>query len=229
MTKIKLQPCINTTAARRADAESNVACKESCDEQASAAVAAATSAMAVVPAPEVMLVVDRRVAEQSATIKNMLQDIDDAIDMPIQLPNLDRETLEKVIDFFRYEVEHPAEDAGTDATSTKPVNSDASTAPSEHLLEMVCLNDNPMRAKYNFSAAWYAQFGASLSNELLEKMACAANYLDSQRLLDFVARNIAARFRRKTAAEIRTEFNITKDMTDEEEAAVQTEAFWCER
>lgn len=48
--------------------------------------------------------VDKKVAEMSVTIKNIMEDLDDDLDIPLPLPNVTGEILGKIVEFCQHHV-----------------------------------------------------------------------------------------------------------------------------
>jgi len=83
--------------------------------------------------------VDREIAVQSVTIRNMLEDLDD-VEAPLVLPNVKGETLARVIEYLQYHQAHPSQSASTVSHSTDKINSwdmDFCKVDNPHLFELI--------------------------------------------------------------------------------------------
>lgn len=147
-----------------------------------------------------LFTVDLAVAEQSVTIRNMIQDLADS-DGAIPLPNVDSVTLERVIEYCAYHKDHPV-------------------APASENKEAERRSDD--------IAPWDKQFIDKLPQEPLFSLILAANFLDIKPLLDLGCKTVANMIKGKTPEEIRKTFNIKNDFTPEEEEQVRKENEWCE-
>nr|CCG34076.1 SCF ubiquitin ligase [uncultured eukaryote] len=146
-------------------------------------------------------VVDRKIAEMSQTIKNMLEDIGPEMggDTPIPLPNVTGKILEKIITYCKYHNEHP-------------------DPPSEEKKDEKRTDD---------IIPWDQDF-CKVDQATLFELILAANYLDIKPLLDLTCKTVANMIKGKTPEEIRKTFNIKNDFTPEEEEQVRKENAWCE-
>jgi len=142
--------------------------------------------------------VPRDIAEQSVTLKNMLEDIPDN-DAAIPLPNVNSKILEKVIEYCKYHKEHP-------------------TPVSEEKKDEKRTDD---------IIPWDQKF-CEVEQATLFELILAANYLDIKPLLDLTCKTVANMIKGKTPEEIRKTFNIKNDFTPEEEEQVRRENAWCE-
>ena len=143
--------------------------------------------------------VEKKVAEMSVTIKNMLEDMAEMADQPIPLPNVTGKILEKVITYCKYHDEHP-------------------TAVSE---------DKKDDKRTDDIIPWDQEF-CKVDQATLFELILAANYLDIKPLLDLTCKTVANMIKGKTPEEIRKTFNIKNDFTPEEEEQVRKENEWCE-
>eukprot|EP00026_Physarum_polycephalum_P017587 Phypoly_transcript_18856.p1 GENE.Phypoly_transcript_18856~~Phypoly_transcript_18856.p1 ORF type:complete len:166 (-),score=50.42 Phypoly_transcript_18856:143-640(-) len=138
------------------------------------------------------------VAQQSVTIKNMLEDIGDGADAPIPLPNVTGYILEKVIDYLVHHHEHP-----------EPTPDEKDEKRTDNI------------------SGWDKDF-CNVDQPTLFELILAANYLDIKPLLDVTCKTVANMIKGKTPEEIRKTFNIKNDFTPEEEEAIRKENEWCE-
>jgi len=138
------------------------------------------------------------VAKMSETVKHLIEDIGG--DQVIPLPNVTGKTLNKVIDYCKYHLEHPA-------------------PPSEEKKEEKRTDDILL---------WDLEFCKVLDQASLFELILAANYLDIKPLLDLTCKTVANMIKGKTPEDIRRTFNIKNDFTPEEEEQVRKENEWCE-
>ena len=66
----------------------------------------------------------------------------------------------------------------------------------------------------------------NLEEDVFFELMLAANFLDVPGLLDALAKVVAVKLERKTAAQIRQEFGIEDDLAREEVEAIQEEEEW---
>ena len=148
-------------------------------------------------------IVSLSIAEMSVLIKTMIDD-DDA-NQEIPLPNVDYEILESVIDFCELYDSNPFDEI------EKPIKS-------ANMEEIVSKE--------------HADFLGTVvidgDKEKLFKLILAANYLDIKPLLDLCCAKVASMIKGKNPDEIRSEFNIVNDFTEEEEKQIREENKWCE-
>ncbi|KAJ3239265.1 hypothetical protein HDU78_002985 [Chytriomyces hyalinus] len=140
------------------------------------------------------------IACQSQLIKNMIEDVGDADEQPIPLPNVTGAILQKVIEY---------------ATMHKD---DPPSAPSETEATLSTSEDIEDRDK---------QF-LNVDQGTLFEIILAANYLDMKSLLDVGCKTVANMIKGKTVEEVRALFNIVNDFTPEEEEQIRKENEWCE-
>lgn len=139
------------------------------------------------------------VAEQSLTIKNMIQDLAGS-EGAIPLPNVDSATLARVIEYCEYHKDHLV-------------------APSD---------DKEGERRSDDISPWDKTFVGQLQQEALFSLILAANFMDIKPLLDLTCKTVANMIKGKTPEEIRKTFNIKNDFTPEEEEQVRKENEWCE-
>lgn len=135
--------------------------------------------------------VENDVLEVSGMISSMVEDLPDATDS-VELPNVDAETFELIIEFCKLHKEEPF-------------------PKFETYTERIDKNNIPEK----YSKLVDVEF------EKLEKLVLAANFLDIKPLLDLVAKTIALQIRDKSVEEIRELFHIENDFTKEEEDAIR--------
>ncbi|KAJ3209664.1 hypothetical protein HDU83_009722 [Entophlyctis luteolus] len=158
----------------------------------------------------VEFVVDRPVAERSLLLRNMLEDVGDADDSPIPLPNVSAFILKKVIEYC----DHHRNDPLPTADDEKDAAFDAPGSVGRR------------RAAADDIDEWDAAFIKVENNELLFDIILAANYLDIKPLLDLGCKAVANMLKGKKAEEIREMFNIENDFTPEEEEQIRRENEW---
>lgn len=142
--------------------------------------------------------VEKKVAEMSVTIKDMIEDTAHMMnDQEIPLPNVTGKILEKVIQYCKYHHENP-------------------TTVSE---------DNKDDNRSDNISQWDKEF-CTVDQATLFEMILASNYLDIKGMLDLTCKTVANMIKGKTPDEIRKTFNITQDFTPEEEEQVRKENSW---
>ncbi|KAG6432020.1 hypothetical protein SASPL_103593 [Salvia splendens] len=150
-----------------------------------------------------MFEVDEVVAQQSQTIKHMIED--DCADNAIPLPNVTGKILSKVIEYCKRHVDAAA--AAAAASDSKEDDKLASAVSREEL------------------KAFDTDF-VNVDQATLFDLILAANYLNINSLLDLTCQTVADMIKGKTPEEIRKTFNIKNDFTPEEEEEVRRENQW---
>ncbi|KAJ6830284.1 SKP1-like protein 1A [Iris pallida] len=140
--------------------------------------------------------VDQVVAEESQTIRHMIED--GCAENGIPLPNVNSRILSKVIEYCKRHVEHAA-------ASSSSKGDDKST-------------DDEIKT-------WDADF-VKVDQATLFDLILAANYLNIKGLLDLTCQTVADMIKGKTPEEIRKTFNIKNDFTPEEEEEIRRENQW---
>ncbi|KAK1765765.1 Skp1 family, dimerization domain-containing protein [Phialemonium atrogriseum] len=150
----------------------------------------------------VLLEVDRVVAERSMLIRNMLEDLGDGAleDNPIPIPNVNEAVLRKVIEWCEHHRNDPPQTAD---------------------------DENDSRKKTTDIEEWDQKF-MQVDQEMLFEIILASNYLDIKPLLDVGCKTVANMIKGKSPDEIRKTFNITNDFTPEEEEQIRRENEWAE-
>ncbi|KAI8918356.1 hypothetical protein PhCBS80983_g01168 [Powellomyces hirtus] len=143
--------------------------------------------------------VPKEIACQSVLIKNMLEDVGEADDQPIPLPNVSGPILAKVIEYATHHKDDPP----------LPPEEEAKLKSSEDIDE------------------WDREF-TNVDQGTLFELILASNYLDMKGLLDLGCKTVANMIKGKTVEEIRKTFNIQNDFTPEEEEQIRKENEWCE-
>ncbi|BFZ61146.1 hypothetical protein YB2330_002205 [Saitoella coloradoensis] len=154
-------------------------------------------------------IVDRDIAERSVLIKNMLEDVGDATEIPIPLPNVSANVLKKVLEYSTHHRNDPIPDP----------SSSSSNDPSDETMSS--------RKKSTDIDEWDVKF-MQVDQEMLFEIILAANYLDIKGLLDVGCKTVANMIKGKSPEEIRKTFNIVNDFTPEEEAQIKKENEWAE-
>ena len=159
--------------------------------------------------------VERKVAEKSLLIKNMLknllpaegeeensdsEDEDDSngtIEVPT--PNVRSAVMKNILEWCEHykDTEFPDEDQEDDSKKSAPID------------------------------PWDKTF-LNVDQEMLYEIILAANYLNIKPLLNSGCKIVAEMIRGKSPEEIRKTFNIVNDFTPEEEAAIRRENEWAE-
>lgn len=155
--------------------------------------------------------VERKVAEKSLLIKNMLKNLlpvdgeasdsededNDTIEVPTQ--NVRSAVMKNILEWCEHykDVEFPEEDQEDDSKKSAPID------------------------------PWDKNF-LNVDQEMLYEIILAANYLNIKPLLNAGCKIVAEMIRGKSPEEIRKTFNIVNDFTPEEEAAIRRENEWAE-
>jgi len=151
---------------------------------------------------EVIVEVERKIAEMSVTVKHMLDDLTET-DTAIPLPNVTGKILQKVIEYAKYHHDNP--NPPPEEKDEKPLYG----VPDErdHIIP------------------WDREF-CNVEQATLFELILAANYLDIKPLLDLTCKTVSNMLKRKTPDEIRQTFNIKNDFTPEEEEQMKKEIEW---
>lgn len=152
----------------------------------------------------------RTVAKVSETLSNLMEDANTEDVIP--LPNIEGNTFEKYIEYTKYHLENDVK--AVVAEEVKPTNGECPTPAPESFIP----SEVPL-CKFD------EEF-IKMENSMLFKIIKAANYLDNKPLLLLCCRGIAMQLKGKTTAEIRKIFNITKDVTPEDEERIMKENNW---
>lgn len=134
-----------------------------------------TGSVILVPPDGQRVEVPRNVAEMSVLIKEMLADDEDEESPEIPLPNVNKDILDKVIEFCKHHVNDPMPDI------EKPLKSNI-------MSEVV--------------PEWDANF-IEVEQSMLFAIILAANYLDLPNLLDLSCAKVASMIKGKSPEEIR--------------------------
>jgi len=152
--------------------------------------------------------VDFELIKKSVTLKNMLEDIGEGEDMPIPLPNITANILEKVIEYLEHHKNDPS-----------PNDDDENKEEKEEKEEK---KDDKRTDNID---EWDTNF-MKVDQATIFELILASNYLDIKPLLDLGCKTVANMIKGKTPEEIRKTFNIKNDFTPEEETAVRKDNEW---
>ncbi|KAG7814032.1 hypothetical protein KL921_000306 [Ogataea angusta] len=154
--------------------------------------------------------VERKVAEKSILIKNMLKNLlpaeeeeedDEDEDEPIEVPtqNVRSAVMKNILEWCDHYKDYnfPDDEQDDDSKKSAPID------------------------------AWDKNF-LNVDQEMLYEIILAANYLNIKPLLNAGCKVVAEMIRGKSPEEIRKTFNIVNDFTPEEEAAIRRENEWAE-
>lgn len=148
-----------------------------------------------------VITVDSQVAMKSVLIKNMIEDLGDAVaESDVPIPNVNESVLRKVIEWCEHHKHDPA-----------PATDD----------------DSDSRKRTTDIEEWDQKF-MQVDQEMLFEIILASNYLDIKPLLDVGCKTVANMIKGKSPEEIRKTFNITNDFTPEEEEQIRRENEWAE-
>ncbi|KAJ1952237.1 hypothetical protein EC988_003661 [Linderina pennispora] len=161
----------------------------------------------LVSAEGAVIDVDRDIIEQSALIRNILQDVGDTGE-PIPVPNVSGPILSKVIEYCTHHRDEPERRMRSDT-----VGSDSDEASIQRAIRQMDEFD------HNF---------CKVDQGTLFDIILAANFLDIQPLLDVACLTVAYMMKGKSVEEIRSTFNVQNDFDEEEEAKVRSANAWCE-
>lgn len=139
------------------------------------------------------------VATLSGTLKDLLEMGMATEDEETPLPNVNASILRKVLEW----AEHHMND----------------TPPGEE--------DNENEKEAGDIPQWDADF-LSIDDGALFEIILAANYLNVKGLLEVSTKTLALKMKGKTPEEIRAEFNIENDFSEEEKAQMRKEKEWCD-
>ncbi|KAJ1943258.1 hypothetical protein FBU59_002965 [Linderina macrospora] len=162
----------------------------------------------LVSAEGAVIDVDRDIIEQSALIRNILQDVGDTGD-PIPVPNVSGPILSKVIEYCT----HHRDDLDRRTRPDTSLGGDADEASIQRAIRQMDEFD------HNF---------CKVDQGTLFDIILAANFLDIQPLLDVASLTVANMMKGKSVEEIRRTFNVKNDFDEEEEARVRSANAWCE-
>lgn len=147
-------------------------------------------------------IVGRRVAEQSETLKNLIEDVGD-ITQVIQLPNVTGKVYEKVIEFCKHALLLKQEQ--------KQEQKQEEEAEDEKKL-----------------TEWEESFVKDMENDFLVSVLLAANFLEVKPLLELMCTALARRMDNKSVQELREMLSLENDFTPEEEEENAKENEWVE-
>ncbi|RMY03172.1 hypothetical protein D0867_05779 [Hortaea werneckii] len=154
----------------------------------------------LVSSDNVEIVTERKIAERSMLIKNMIEDLGAPGEEPIPIMNVSEAVLRKVLEWCAHHKNDPAPTQDDDADSRKKTTD---------------IED------------WDQKF-MQVDQEMLFEIILAANYMDIKALLDVGCKTVANMIKGKSPEEIRKTFNIQNDFTPEEEEQIRRENEWAE-
>ncbi|TKA35255.1 E3 ubiquitin ligase complex SCF subunit sconC [Friedmanniomyces endolithicus] len=154
----------------------------------------------LVSSDNVEIVTERKIAERSMLIKNMIEDLGAPGEEPIPIMNVSEAVLRKVLEWCTQHKNDPAPTQDDDAESRK---------------------------KTTDIEEWDQKF-MQVDQEMLFEIILAANYMDIKALLDVGCKTVANMIKGKSPEEIRKTFNIQNDFTPEEEEQIRRENEWAE-
>lgn len=150
------------------------------------------------------------IAKLSESIKNLIDDLPEGKGTPVPLPNVNGDTLEKMIEFCELYLAHPPVITQTGETSQKITNGKNSKAGGGEY--------KPSKETTDFCRA--------LSDEHTFQLLIAADHLGCEPLSTMLCGILAESIKGKTPDEIRRKFSIVNDFTPEEEREVYAENGW---
>jgi len=141
-----------------------------------------------------------QVGKMSGLIKESIDDEDEQDNVPeIPIPNVSSDILKRVIDFCKH---YSLEEEMT------PIQTPLRSPKLEELVQ-----------------EWYANFVKVPKNTLFDLVA-AANFMDIKPLLDLTCLAVSILIKGKSAGELREMFNISAELTPEEQAQIQRDQHW---
>lgn len=149
--------------------------------------------------------VDRELAKKSVTISHLLEDLDEADEVPIPIPNVKSDIMQMIVTWLQ-----------------------------AHKNDVPLTEEQQEERRAHEFAEWDAKFfDLKLENgnpdlATLFNLILAANFLDIQQLLIDSCKSVALLIRGKDCAEIRKLFGIHREFTKEEMDAVKKEHPWCD-
>ncbi|KAI4134590.1 MAG: hypothetical protein LQ347_001383 [Umbilicaria vellea] len=165
----------------------------------------APATITLMSSDNVVISVEREVAERSILIKNMMEDVgDEATTEAIPIPNVNEAVLKKVIEWCTHHRNDPLTSADDDSDSRKKTTD---------------IDEWDQK---------FMQVDQEMLFEIILHLAKAANYLDIKALLDVGCKTVANMIKGKSPEEIRKTFNIQNDFTPEEEDQIRRENEWAE-
>ncbi|KAF8383915.1 hypothetical protein PRIPAC_73057 [Pristionchus pacificus] len=150
--------------------------------------------------------VERELLKQSGTIETLIVNMNlddedtDAAAMPIPLPNVKGDVLEKVIQWMEHHKGDPVKEGDNEDNNAEIVV--------------------PQWDDDFFKPAMYGSKHLELT--------VAASYLDIKNLLTLSCKAISNTFKGKTGPQIREEWGVPNEFTPEEEEAIRKENEWSE-
>ncbi|CAI9107169.1 OLC1v1006467C1 [Oldenlandia corymbosa var. corymbosa] len=182
-----------------------------------------TKTIVLVSSDDEAFEIETSVVEESQTIKNLIDD--GCADKPIPLPNVTSKILVKVIEYLKHH--SSSEEEGKDGSDKKK--------PSKPIEEKKAVTGKKKKAskskgeegegKPKLWEEFDSKF-AKVDNNTLFELACAANYLNINPMLDVVMQTFADKMKGKSPQYVRDLFHIKNDFTPAEEEEVHRENLW---
>ncbi|KAJ1969770.1 hypothetical protein IWQ62_000409 [Dispira parvispora] len=148
-------------------------------------------------------VVPRKVARKSVLISNMMEDIPDGSGA-IPIHNVRGLVMEKVLEYCTHYAD-------------TEVQEDEGDSDEEFDVPARTIDIKPWDAKF-----------IDVDVEMLFELLQAANFLEIKPLLNLGCKTVASMLKGRTPEEIRKQFNIPNDFTEEEEEQIRKENQWAE-
>ncbi|KAJ6818914.1 SKP1-like protein 1A [Iris pallida] len=174
--------------------------------------------------------VDQVVAEESQTIRHMIED--GCAENGIPLPNVNSRILSKVIEYCKRHVEHAAasssskgDDKSTD-DEIKTWDADFVKVDQATLFDLILEQSPKEEEEHRASLRPLLPATPDSDADRTRPPPMAANYLNIKGLLDLTCQTVADMIKGKTPEEIRKTFNIKNDFTPEEEEEIRRENQW---
>lgn len=154
--------------------------------------------------------VDEKIARMSGTLDSLLRDLDVSVDdpEPIPLPVVDAATLEVIIKWAEVHINDPSLSHEDDGSSDEDAG------------------DTEMAIKKGEISAWDKDFFSKLDHSTILEVITAANYLAIKKLMDTACSMIADILKKLTPEEIREQFDIEDDFSEEEKAEIKKQNEW---
>jgi len=124
-------------------------------------------------------IVEARILKLSVTLDNLMNDA--GTDNPIPLPNVDTQTLDKLIEYLQYHDDNPTEHTDYEGKGLDDIG------------------------------PWDLKYSDGMNNALLFKVILASNYLDIKPLLHLTCKTVAKKIKGKKPAEIKEILKIENE------------------
>ena len=138
-----------------------------------------------------------KVAVLSSKIKEIMEDTEE--DEAIPLPDIKKETLDKIVEFANHHLEEP--------------------------LPQI---EKPLKCKRlrDILPDWYGEFITTDDMDILYAYFCAGNFLDFKPFVEITSAQIASLMRGKSLEEVRELLKVEDDFTEEERQQIIEENRW---